>query len=455
MLIAIFAIFFLICISALDWKKSIFFVLIFIVLEGVARKWILPQASNLIYFVKDLVLIGAYIKYFVIETKRTKNHYINVFIYLLAIWSFVQAFNPSLGSYIVGLFGLKTYLLYIPIFWMLSDMFSSKIDIYKFLRFYLLLVIPVCLLAVAQFFSPPSSPLNVYSNSASVVAMFGVGKEQIVRVTGSFSYITGFGTYLSASLSLLVPMLTLRQSRVWFCLTIIELLLVLGTSFMTGSRTVVLYEALFLISYVFILSLTHPNQTPHIIKKFILPTIIASVVVPTYFSKSIDLLSKRTISNSAESAGRIWGPFTEAVSGIQYIIQSKQIDSYGTGATHQATSVLRKFLGLPQGEPTPPLEVEPARVAVEIGVIGFISWYLIRISLIISLFLTLRKLRDPFLCQLALSAFLFHLLQITISVIFNPYMGIYYWFFAGFIFLLPELEKREENKNIFSQISPS
>ncbi|MEA5626092.1 hypothetical protein [Nostoc sp. UHCC 0251] len=444
MLIAIVAIFFLIFISALDWKKSVVFVLVFIILEGVARKWILPQASNLIYFVKDLVLIGAYIKYFLIEGKKIKKHNINIFIYLLAIWSFVQAFNPSLGSYIVGLFGLKTYLLYIPIFWILPDLFTSKIDLYKFIRNYSLLVIPVCLLAVAQFFSPPSSPLNVYASGVDVVATFGVGKEQIVRVSGTFSYITGFGTYLSVSLALLIPLLTLRQSRIWYCLTIIELLLVLGTSFMTGSRAVVLYEALFLISYIFILSLTHLNQAPRIIKKFIIPTIVAAMVVPTYFSKSINLLSQRSTSNSAEGTARIWRPFAEAASGINYIIQSKQIDSYGTGATHQATSFLRKLLDLPQGEPMPLLEVEPPRVAAEIGVIGFISWYLIRISLIIYLLLTLIKLRDPFLYQLALSAFLFHALQITIPVIFNPYMGIYYWFFAGFILLLPALEKREQ-----------
>ncbi|BAY60601.1 hypothetical protein NIES22_06600 [Calothrix brevissima NIES-22] len=444
MLLAILAISLIIFISALDWKKSVIFVLVFLILEGLARKWILPQASNLIYFIKDLVLIGAYIKYFFIEGKRIKKHYINIFIYLLAVWCFVQAFNPALGSYIVGLFGLKTYLLYIPIFWLVSDLFNSKTGLYKFIRNYLLLVIPVCLLAVVQFFSPPSSPLNVYAAGTDIVATFGVGKEQIVRVTGTFSYITGFGTYLSASLSLLVPMLTLRQSRIWYCLTIIELLLVLGTSFMTGSRAVVLYEALFLISYFLIFSLTHLNQATSIIKKFILPTIIAAVVIPTYFAKSIDLLAERTTSNSAEGIGRIWAPFVEAASGINYIIQSKQIDSYGTGATHQATLFLRKLLDLPQGEPIPPLEVEPPRVAVEIGVIGFISWYLIRISLIISLFIKLRKLRDPFLFQLALSAFLFHALQIAIPVIFNNYMGIYYWFFAGFIFLLPDLEKCEQ-----------
>lgn len=452
--IGIVAIFFLIFLSALDWKKSVFFVLVFIILEGVARKWILPQVSQYIYFIKDIVFIGAYIKYFLIEKNKIKKHGINILIYPLAIWSFVQAFNPSLGSSIVGLFGLRGYLLYIPLFWIVTDLFPTKMELYKFIRNYSLLIIPVCLLAVAQFFSPPSSPLNFYATGASNIgiATFGVGEEAIVRVTGTFPYITGFGTYLCTSLTLLIPLLSLRQPLIWYYLTIIELLLVLGTSFMTGSRAVVLYQGLFLISYVIVLLLTQSRQAFVNLKKFILPAIAVAVIVPTYFSKSIDLLSQRSIQNSKEGEGRILQPFIEPLSTITEILKLKQIDSYGTGATHQATQLLRTALNLPQGDTLPSIgEIEPPRVIVEIGVIGFVLFYLIRINLIICLGLTSIKLRDSFLSQVGIAAFLFHALQITTPVVFNPNMGIYYWFFAGFILLLPELERREKSEYLYYQ----
>ncbi|MTJ53679.1 hypothetical protein FJR38_13995 [Anabaena sp. UHCC 0253] len=450
--IGIVAIFFLLYLSALDWKKSVFFVLVFLVLEGVVRKWIWPQASQYIYFIKDIVLIGAYIKYFLIEGKKIKKHGINILIYFLAIWSFVQAFNPSLGSSIIGLFGLRGYLLYIPLFWILTDLFSTKMDLYKFIRNYSLLIIPVCLLAVAQFFSPPSSPLNFYATGADQIATFGVGGEAIARVTGTFPYITGFGTYLCTSLTLLIPLLLLRQPLIWYYLTIFELLLVLGTSFMTGSRAVVLYQGLFLISYILILLSTHSKQAFLNLKKFILPAIAVTVIVPTYFSKSIDLLSQRSIQNSKEGVDRILQPFIEPLSTIPEIIKLKQIDSYGTGATHQATQLLRTSLNLPQGDTLPPIgEIEPPRVIIEIGVIGFVLFYWIRINLIICLGLTSIKLRDPFLSQVGIAAFLFHTLQITSPVVFNPNMGIYYWFFAGFILLLPELERREKSEYLYYQ----
>ncbi|MFM6253846.1 MAG: hypothetical protein ACKPEQ_32685, partial [Dolichospermum sp.] len=102
-------------------------------------------------------------------------------------------------------------------------------------------------------------------------------------------------------------------------------------------------------------------------------------------------------------------PFIEPLSTIPEIVQLKQIDSYGTGATHQATQVLRTTLNLPQGDTLPSVgEGETPRVIVEIGLIGFVLFYLLRINLIISLGLTLRKLRDPFLSQLGIGAFLFH-----------------------------------------------
>ncbi|MEA5503449.1 hypothetical protein VB735_10070 [Halotia wernerae UHCC 0503] len=456
MIIALTVIFFIICISAFNWKQSFYFVVVFLVLEGAVRKWIFPQASEFIYFLKDLVLIGAYFNFYFINSNKTKNHYINILIYWLAIWTFIQAFAPSLGSSVVGFFGLRAYLLYIPLIWMFPDLFPSKTELYKFIRNYSLLIIPVCLLAVIQFFSPPSSPLNVYAAGGDTVATFGVGEESTVRVTGSFSYITGFGTYLCTSFTLLIPLLKLRQSLTWYWLTIIELLLVTGTSFMTGSRAVVFYEALFLISYALILLLTQPKHAIRNIQKFILPIVIVAVLVPTYFSKSINLFSERSTANSTEMVTRIWQPFTEPFSTLNQIIESKLIDSYGTGATHQATPKLRKFLNLPKGDTVPASgEIEAPRLILEIGAFGFILWYSIRIALIVSLFLTFRKLRDPFLQQLALSAFLFNAIQIIVPVVFNPTMGIYYWILGGFIFLLTELEKREYKYFYYQQSDDS
>ena len=51
-------------VSSLNWRLSVKAIFVIIILEGVLRKWVLPQASDLIYFLKDLVLLGAYLRFF-------------------------------------------------------------------------------------------------------------------------------------------------------------------------------------------------------------------------------------------------------------------------------------------------------------------------------------------------------------------------------------------------------
>jgi hypothetical protein len=40
--------------------------------EGALRKWVLPQASEMIYFLKDVVLIGAYLNFYAFSVPKDK-----------------------------------------------------------------------------------------------------------------------------------------------------------------------------------------------------------------------------------------------------------------------------------------------------------------------------------------------------------------------------------------------
>jgi len=235
-------------ISSINWRHTVKAVLFILVVEGALRKWIFPQASDLIYFLKDFLLLGTYLCYFGFfnSTKQSlvKNSWINLLIFLVTGWCIFQAFNPSLGSLVVGFFGLRGYLLYIPLICIIPNLFQSREELNQFLRSHLLLVIPVGILGIAQFFSPPSSPINVYApGEVTDVATFG-GGTGIVRVTGTFSYLSGFSVYLLVCFALLIPLVSLKQSRKWQCIYIAELFLVVVNSFMTGSRGLV-FDRLF------------------------------------------------------------------------------------------------------------------------------------------------------------------------------------------------------------------
>jgi hypothetical protein len=84
------------------------------------------------------------------------------------------------------------------------------------------------------------------------------------------------------------------------------------------------------------------------------------------------------------------------------------------------------------------------RIVLELGPIGFIFWYGLRVSLLIALMSTFWKLKRPFLRQLALAAFFIQAIQISGTLVFHHTFSVYYWFLSSFIFLLPRLEQIED-----------
>lgn len=428
--------------SALRWRRSVKIVFLLLVLEGALRKWVLPQANEMIYFLKDVVILGTYFNFYLFsdsdKSLLKKNNFINVLIFLVLGWCLFQVFNPSLGSPLIGIFGLRAYFLYLPLIWMLPSLFQSEAELYNFLRSHLLLLIPVGLIGIVQFFSPATSFINRYSNEEGpAVATFGVNSA--TRITGTFSYINNYAVYLIVCFGLLVFMLSIKQSWGWKLASLVEMFFVVINSFMTGSRGTIFAEILILIGFLSLKILTKPASIFPLIKQLIIPILIVVIAASTWFLPAINAFFLRTTANKDVSA-RIVDSFTEPFKFMSY----KELDGYGIGSTHQATPPLRKALDLPRGEIIPVyFEPEMGRIALELGPIGFFLWYGLRLSIIIALLVTFWKLKILFLRQLALIAFLIQAIQFNGQLVFHHTFCVYYWFLSSFIFLLPRLEEIE------------
>jgi hypothetical protein len=425
--------------SSMSWKTTVKLALVIVVTEGILRKWVLPQATEIIYFLKDLVLTIGYIKYYLSSDPKypLRSNFFNITLLTLFAWCVIQVFTPGLGSPLLGLFGLKAYFLYIPLMWLLPSLFESVEDLHEFLRNFLLLVIPVAILAIVQYFSPRDSPLNIYAGTVAGKTSVAIVGEN-ARVTGTFPYITGYSSYLCICFTMLMPLLSLPHIKIWRWLLLLEIALVIGTSFMSGARSLVSFELLFVLGYFSISWLAKPAKA---LRKFVLPIVLMSAVIPYLFSQAIAGFTSRatTGSDSNSFLERVFSAFGEPLDAMQW---KGGFDSYGIGATHPGVAVLRSLLNI-GGQIVPPSEGEMGRLVLEIGIIGFLLWYGIRLMLIFSLFKVFLKLETPFLSSLALSVFLLHLINLTTQLVFNNTFGIYYWFLSGFIFLLPELEYRQ------------
>lgn len=433
-----------ISIAASNWKRSLKAVFFIVVFEGALRKWVLPGASDIIYFLKDFVLLGAYLRFFVFSPKERKFALklstINILLTIAAAWCLFQAFNPSLGSVLTGILGLKFYLLYAPMMWLLPNLFDSEEELQNFLKWHLFLMIPIGLLGVVQYFSPATSWINVYAPGAvKEVATFGTLTSRAVRVTGTFSYVNSYQGYLIVIFALLLPMFSLKQTRWWRMATITEMILVVTNMLMNGSRTPVIAGILITIGYIIGRLIISPNSAILWISRFFPAASVGIVVIGLAFSSAVEKFWNR-VSGTKDLTERIQGNF---VSPLQ-VFQFKELDGYGTGATHPGVSALRNILQLPPGDPLPGyFEQEMGKVLVELGPIGFMLWYGLRASMILALALESWKLKRSFLSQLALVGCLVHLFLFPGQLVAHHTFSFYYWFMGGFIFMLPHLERVE------------
>jgi hypothetical protein len=430
----------------MNWRNLVKMALFSVLIEGAIRKWFLPQSKDLIYFLKDFFLLGAYISYFILNNSQKKvpikDNLLIQSIFFVTVWCTAEAFNSSLGSPLVGLMGLKGYLWNIPLIWLVPNLFNSERELFVFLRNHLLLAIPICILGIIQFFSPASDIINNYAtDEVKYIATIGSS----VRITGTFSYLDTYVVYLTVAFGLLLALIDSNYAKKgWKIILLGSLFLVAVNSLMTGSRSCVFASILFVVIYIFIKALQTSKiiNFLNLVKKLIIPLIVVTIAVSIWFQPAIETFSKRTTGDIAEKefTNRVANTYTDPVS----MANIAGLYGYGAGATQQASLAIRNRLNLPTGDIIPVgYEEEPERILLEIGLLGFIFWYSLKLFILIKLWLVYRKLKRPFLKQLALSSFLIQLIQFTDQLVTHHVFSFYYWFLTGFIFLLPRLEKIE------------
>lgn len=425
------------------WRTAVPAAMLLVVFEGAVRKWLLPGAQDLIYFAKDVVLLGAYLG-FLCDAPRLRHRVASLpFLYfgiaLSATFGLLQMFNPNLPNLLVGILGFKAYFFYVPLLFVLPAAFPSDAAAFRFLRRYALLAIPVGILAVAQFLSPPGSVLNAYARTAAEESSYATtfGSSTHVRVTATFPYITGYASYLLATAVLLMTILAARR---WEFRGNWLIYAALGMTFlgmlMTGSRGPVVVFAVILPLYWWLVVIRERQ------KAVVLGRMIAGAVLLAAFlfyagGDAIAAFQGRAAGSGTEIFDRMLSP---AVAPFK-VLPRVGLLGYGIGSTHQTAAALA-------GSPVPfswlkglLIEVESGRVMVELGPIGFLLVYFIRFQLAALALVKALTLRTRFHRTLAAASFVFFLASIPGGVIFDVTAGVYYWFFAGLLVLAMGLDR--------------
>jgi hypothetical protein len=419
------------------WREAVQLAVVLLVFEGAMRKWLFPGAQDLVYFGKEVVLLGAYAG-FLQDRRRPKVHVPRFLASLLAtcaVLGALQIFNPRSPNLLVGLLGFKAYFFYMPLAWILPAVFTSPTQLYERLRLYLLLALPIGLLAAAQFLSPADSPLNAYARSGGAGGISTFGSSTHVRVTATFSYITGYTSYLLVTVILVLALLARNR---WLLRGNLALYGCLAAAlvgmFTTGSRGPLLMITLLFPVYLW-LSLARERQRDAMLGRILLGLSLVAALVNQVGADAIGAFYGRA-AGSEDLVGRVLNPFVQPFN----LFYPSGFLGYGIGATHQTAEAVTRGIEPYSWLEGNRVEDEPGRVMLELGPFGFFFIYLVRVHLVLKSLEQVFRLRTPFGRALATSCALFFLAHLPGGVVFNVTADVYYWYFVGLLLCAQRLE---------------
>ena len=126
-----------------------FWMLIF---EGVLRKWVFPQYSNVLLIIRDPLVLVIYF-FALARGVFPFNKYVLV-TGLMAFFTFVFSLLGENVNLVVMLFGLKANFLHLPLVFLIPSVFDQR-DVVRMGRWILFLSIPMTFLMVLQFGAGP------------------------------------------------------------------------------------------------------------------------------------------------------------------------------------------------------------------------------------------------------------------------------------------------------------
>jgi hypothetical protein len=446
----------LIVLAVRNWERGIQIILVVVIIEGAVRKWFLPSASEIVYFYKDLLMVATLLGYvrnrgkspFVIK-RRLKLLFIAMGAFLIYA---VLSMGLSLEIHpLIGLLGLKAYCLYIPLAFITVRAFPDKERLIGFLKWYALIVLPVAVIGVIQFLdTTQQATINKYAVSEEAaagvvdIAKFSTASgTYFVRITSTFSYVTGLSVYLPITFALLLALSSLFSKRGLKRGSKILYYSALGatvvTCFMTGSRGAVLSMAIAAVIFYFF---TSGRQTVRRLQQIAVLGVILFVAFTSIFPQAYDAFYNRTFGADRASEG--WERVTASLSLPTNEATYAGLFGYGIGLTQNGVPALMKRLDLPDQGTAIPIgyEGEPGRVTLELGVIGLVLYTLLRLVLLITVFRLSFAIRDRESKILAFAATAALVMPLVIGgAVSNHTQNVYQWFLVGVVFALYNAER--------------
>jgi hypothetical protein len=409
------------------WMLGLFLVLI--VVQGALRKWALPGLATPLYAAKDAALAAGFVLLSQRHSPRLTTPLRRSWLPLLwggfAFVVLLQAFNLNVPSAVVGVLGIRSYLLY-SLLLILLPLALERVERPRrlLLAVSLGLIVPVLLLGMYQYWQPVGSWINQYVADGTTP----VGVLSRPRITGTFSYIGGMGAFLVFALlfGLGVLLSGLRHGDRFYRILgggVLGLALVVAP--MNGSRGVVLGP---LVPLPFVLYVLLRRRRGMAVGASLVLLVGMGVFVGSesaWVTQGWEAVEHR-METASDQDTRVQSMLLDPIRKVSV----GGFLGYGAGATHQAAGALSSS-GRIQIEGVG-YEGELGRVLIELGVIGALLFLALKAWLAWIGWQALRRAQGAWTTCLSVMSFSKLFLNLGVGmIVFNHISSALYWICAG------------------------
>ena len=421
---------------------AVMIIYLLLLFEGSLRKWVAPQFSLYLFFIRDPFVLYAY----VLATRYRlwpRSTPLLVVCIVMAVLGLLLgsiqlvADNGSTTRVLLALYGWRNYFLYAPLAFLIGAQFHYE-DVLRIARWTLLLSVPIAVLVTAQFFASPDAPINVGFASESAMRFVGLGLTgDHTRPMGTFSSGAGQIQFVASAFALLLGLVIAPARRrgvsVWVLLLAaagVATCLALG-----GSRATLLHCGLIVIIGMGLAVVG--RSTALKLRSVLLPLALAwlfAVLYPVVYPEGFAAFAARwDVAATAENKTFQGGVFGRALYGFvdfTRLWERTPVLGYGLGLGGNASTTLGvKIDGI---DPVSLAETDWARHIVDLGPVFGTGYIVFRIVLVLWLgVLVLKATRrgaGPLpLLLFAYAGYVLLLGQITGQGAVNAYA----WLFTG------------------------
>jgi hypothetical protein len=213
--------------SIIAVRRLIFLYFWLLIFEGALRFWVFPGFSNVLLLVRDPVVCLIYLMA-IPAGLMPKNAAIGLTGMLAAVTG-LTSLTVGDAPWAVTAYGLRTNFLHLPLIFVIQRALSSS-DVLRVGRWMMWLMVPMAVLVVQQFRSPPGSLINL----GGYATHYGT-----VRPSGTFSFVAGMVGFSAMVAAFLADAFVARRGRNLVIKTLCSLSVLVSLA-VSGSRSSIL-----------------------------------------------------------------------------------------------------------------------------------------------------------------------------------------------------------------------